>query len=309
MRVMLIANPSAGQGKVRWIAGLTQSALERCGAEVTLVLTGGSRDAAEAAHYAVRSHRFDRIVVAGGDGTINQVVGQVAHTSVPMAVLPLGTANSLARELRLPFNLIQAARIAIEGPVIAVDIGRLRDSYFLLEVSAGFDAAVVCSVEKAQKRWLGPGAYVFNALSLLRKHTPFQVTCIADGVEIRASCNVVLGCNTATYAYGVRLASQASLTDGLLDLCIFHAQDHSFVAQVGAALRNHLGPRVGAHTIQARKIRIESDPIVLVQMDGDPAGETPVEIECVPQALNMVVSARYARRMLKRVGDNRLVQG
>lgn len=294
---MLIANPTAGQGRVRWIAGFIQSVLERRGAEVTLVVTGGPRDAGEAAEYVKASGRFDRIVVAGGDGTINQVVSQLVGTDIPMAILPVGTANSLAREIHLPFNLASAARVAVEGPAVKVDVGRVGDAYFLLEVSAGFDAAVVCSVQKPAKRWLGPFAYIFNGLSLLRTHTPIEIRCVADGKIIQATCNTVLASNSATYAYGVRLAPGASIHDGLIDLCILHAGKYPFAWQVCAAIFNRLGPRVGAHTIQARSIQIQSSPPAHVQIDGDPAGITPISIECVPAALSLVVPARYARHL------------
>ncbi|MDQ2732872.1 MAG: diacylglycerol kinase family lipid kinase [Armatimonadota bacterium] len=294
---MLIANPTAGQGRVRWMAGFIQSALERHGAEVTLVLTGGLRDAAEAAEYVKASGRFDRIVVAGGDGTINQVVTQLVGTDIPMAILPVGTANSLAREIHLPFNLRSAARVAVEGIPVKVDVGRVGDAYFLLEVSAGFDAAVVLSVQKPAKRWLGPFAYVFNGLSLLRTYAPFDITCVADGKTIHATCNTVLASNSATYAYGVRLTPGANIHDGKIDLCILHAGKYPLAWQILAAIFNRLGPRVGAHTIQASSIRIESNPPVYVQIDGDPAGMTPLDIECVPAALSLVIPARYARHL------------
>ena len=294
---MLIANPTAGQGRVRWIAGLLQQALERHGAEVTLMLTGGPRDAVEATRYVVESRNFDRVVAAGGDGTINQVLGGLVHSGIPVAILPLGTANSLAREIRLPFNFMRAARIAVEGPTTKVDIGRAGNSYFLLEVSAGFDAAVVGSIRKPQKFWLGPFAYIVNGLSLLRTHAPFDLRCTVDGELIQARANMAICSNSATYVYGFRLVPGASIHDGMVDLCILDAEEHPFRWQVVAALFNRLGPRVGARTIKGRHIHMESNPPAVVQIDGDPAGTTPIDIECIPDALDVVVTPRYLRRL------------
>jgi len=297
VRILLIANPTAGQGRVRWIAGFLQSALERYSAEVTLILTGGPRDAAVAAGYALESGRFDRVVAAGGDGTVNQIVNALVGTPLPLAILPLGTANSLAREIGLPLDLVRAAKIAVQGPPIRVDVGRTGGSYFLLEVSAGFDAEVVSSVRKPQKRWLGAGAYIFNGLSILRTHEPFDLTLTLDGEVMNTQANMVIGANTATYVFGFRLARDASIHDGLIDLCVLEAGVHPFRWQVMAGLCSRLGPRVGAVTYHARKIRVESSPPAAVQIDGDPAGTTPIDIECVPGALALIVPERYARRV------------
>src|SRR6185312_3550752 len=126
-------------------------------------------------------------------------------------------------------------------------------------------------------------------LSMLRDHTPFNLTCTCDGEVFHTRVNMVMGANTSVYAYGVRMARNASVHDGLLDLFMLEAADSPFPVQVAAAICNRLGPRVGARTIRGRKIHIECDPPVAVQIDGDPAGQTPLDIECIPAALKIVV--------------------
>ncbi|MCA1594906.1 MAG: hypothetical protein LC772_00540, partial [Chloroflexi bacterium] len=153
------------------------------------------------------------------------------------------------------------------------------------------------SVRKPLKRWLGPFAYVVNGFSLMRTHAPFDLRVTADGRTFTVRANVVIGANSSTYVYGLRLAKNASIHDGLIDLCVLEAGRHPLGNQVFAACCNRLGPGVGANTIQARKIHIESDPQAAVQIDGDPAGSTPLDIECIPGALSLVVPDRYARRL------------
>ena len=170
MRIKLIANPVSGgdaRPRIQWAV----AELQRLGAEVKLCLTGARGDARKSAAQAL-SEGFDRIVVAGGDGTLNEVVNGVASPALPIAFLPLGTVNVFALEAGIPLNLEQACALAVQGIPRRITLGRINDELFLLMASAGWDAEAVAHVRSGLKRFIGRLAYAVSALEVLLLKAP-----------------------------------------------------------------------------------------------------------------------------------------
>ena len=285
---LLIANPVAGLGRTGRLAPLLARALAARGLEVDLRLTAAGGAAADAVRSALRSG-CRRVVVAGGDGTIGSVVGALAHTSVALGIIPTGMANAFAREMGVPLAWQGACDIAAAGCQRVIDAARVGPRHFVLMAGVGFDAQVVAGVNPAVKRWTGPVAYVLAGAACAPRLRPAQVRLQLDETEVNVPALMVVVANSAQYTYHWRLAPQARPDDGLLDIVVFTwrgALDppaHVLGALVGRHVR-----RPGVMAFTTRRVRIECDPPLALQLDGDPAGMTPVEVEILPRALTVL---------------------
>ena len=295
MKSLLIVNPAAGQGRPSESLDALHSALDALVGGV--VITQKPGDAEAAAREAGDGRMYDAVLVAGGDGTVNEVVNGLlsSGSALPLGLIPLGTQNVLAHELGLPSaaSLTDTAAMLRRGKMRAIDIGRAGDRYFALMAGFGFDAQVVREVLRPVKDLLGPAAYAFATLGALARCHSSSLTLTLDDEEIRSEAYLVVIANAASYAYGqIKLAPFAALDDGWLDVCVFEkapSRRFGFAGQLMAVLaRRHLrDPRVRYY--RARRIKIDSDPPIQGQLDGETHGSSPLEITLLPQALSLFV--------------------
>ena len=299
MKSLLIVNPAAGHGRSEDTLALLHAAL---GPFVGEMLLTQERGDAEAAAYRAASQPgdFDAVLVAGGDGTVNEVVNGLLRGQpegappLPLGLVPMGTQNVLAQELRIPqSNLPAIAEMLRAGRTRLVDVGKAGERYFLLMAGLGFDAAVVGDVLRPVKELIGPAAYAFALVGALAKYHSTSICLKLDDEEVRSEAFLIVVANAASYAYRqLRVAPFASLDDGWLDICVFErapSDRFGFATQMMAALvRRHLrDPRVRYY--RARHIEIHSTPPISVQLDGDMHGQTPLRLEVVPRVLSVFV--------------------
>ena len=190
MRVLVIGNPVAGPGRSEDRIHAFTSALKRKGHHVEVFLTEKAGDALDRARSV--DGTVDRLVVAGGDGTVNEVINGLADPSrIPLLHLPTGTANQLARTLGLP--PVPEALVAIleQGNVRRIDLGLANDRRFLLLVSAGFDAKVAAEVKKVRGDKLGYAGYALPLLKAAAEHLRAGTSrcCRRRRTHIRLQCH------------------------------------------------------------------------------------------------------------------------
>jgi YegS/Rv2252/BmrU family lipid kinase len=298
MNGLLIFNPAAGPGRAHEPPYAVREALGPLIGET--VVTQGPGDALAAARRAAAEGRNDAVFVAGGDGTVNEVVNGLMtarrgeEPSLPIGFVPLGTQNVLAHELKLPFGDLPALRAIFQAARTRVfDAGRIDARYFLLMAGFGFDAAVVRDVALPVKELFGPAAYAFGALRALTNYRSTSVRLELDGETVASEAFLIIVANAASYAYRqIKMAPFAAPDDGWLDICVFERAPLDrvgFATQIMALMaRRHLrDPRVRYY--RARRIGIVSDPPIQGQLDGDFFHPTPVQIEIVPRALTFYV--------------------
>jgi YegS/Rv2252/BmrU family lipid kinase len=259
--------------------------------------TAAKGDAIRLAADGARSGKYDAILAAGGDGTINEVASGILSAGddprrPTLGILPIGTSNILAGELGLPLNDLDAACDVVRaGKTRAIDAARAGDRYFVLMAGFGIDAVALDFVWSDFKSLMGASAYVLPAIRALAEYHPTLVTMTMDDQTLVRETFLVIVANVASYGHGdIKIAPFASLDDGWLDICVFErAPNHTvgFVGQLMMMLaRRHLrDPRV--RYFRAKHIRIESEPAISAQYDGDVAGKTPVEIDVIPAALDV----------------------
>lgn len=298
MKAMLIFNPAAGQRDIAGELRQVVTYLESQGWDVVLRRTFGPGDATTYAREAVAGG-LDMVIAAGGDGTLGQVATGLAGSNCVLGVLPVGTGNVWAHMLGLPqwtplgrATLLDAARVLVEGEVHPIDLGRAGDRYFVLWAGIGFDAQIAQGVEPHRdiRRNLGNITYYVALIALGLGLRGTRVTVEIDGKAMRQRVIMVIVTNAQLYGPTVRLAPQAQLDDGLLDVYVFKG-DNLF-----DALRHIFSVVVGTHhhdakieTYTARRVEIRGDKPLPVHLDGEPIGHTPVAIAVAPRALRVIV--------------------
>jgi len=289
MRIKLIGNPKAGReliGRIR----MANKYLSESGIEVDTLITRKRGDAEAWAKDAI-NERFDRIVVAGGDGTINEVINGVADTEsshIPVGIIPLGISNVLAIELGLPMKIEEASKIAVRGEIKAVPLGMVNGRYFSLMVGVGFDAEVVCRLDLRLKRYLGKLAYILAGLKLILKYRPSPIDIITDSGEVLKGYSAIIG-KSKFYGGGFRVTPHVRIEKEELDLCLFKQGRRRDILRyvIGVVTGNHLKFRDVIYK-KVRGLKIVSQGRVPVQIDGDCFGELPIDVSLKPKAIRLI---------------------
>lgn len=287
-RALLVANPTSGLGRTRRLADAVARRLSAGGLEVEIALTP-TRDAACRAVAAHIAQGGERVIVAGGDGTISSVLGALAHAPAALGVIPTGMANAFARELDIPLAWGAACDLAAGERERRIDLGRAGETYFALMAGVGFDADVVAHVSPRLKRFTGPCAYVATGLARALTYRPAPLKVAWDDGELSARALMLVAANTARYTYRWSIATGARPDDGLLDVVLFccrRALDAP--VQVLGALTGRHARHPAVVTVRTRRLGIECARPLPLQIDGDPAGVAPQEMEIVPGALRVL---------------------
>ena len=294
-RVLLITNPMAARtdpGIIRQVSRV----LEKAGLTVEVAGTTKTGDAAEFARQGIRGN-VDIIAVYGGDGTTMQAVRGMVGSEVPLGLIPGGTGNILAGNLRIPRSPTQAAQVLVRGTPRRIDLGCVaRDDgahYFAVNCGAGFDAELMAATsDKAKRRW-GVGAYVAQAWQKLSDITsvPHCITVDGEPLEADAAWVMIANCGELIPPF-MRVGENIAPDDGVLDVVVVHAT--GVVDSVGVVWRMMRGLPHGIENVRyarGRRITVESHPSRPIQLDGEPAGLTPFTADVLPGAIRVLVAA------------------
>lgn len=287
MNVLVIANPGAGTGHTRRAVHTLCNVLERRGHFVDAWMAQKPGDWGDRLN-ALPAH-VDRLVIAGGDGTVNAVLNRLPDPSrIPLLHLGTGTANILARDLGLPREPEALVDVLEHGAIHKVDMGLVGTRRFLLLATAGFDATVAEEVDKCRGSTLGYHGYAMPMLRGLARWNPTELTVIVDGREKLVGTNVMV-LKAKRYGGFLVFAEGAALDSGHFEVVVFHGKT------VPALLRYTLAAAVGTASrlrdmthVTGTTVTIESSEPVAVEVDGDYFGTTPVTIELLPSLVPLV---------------------
>ncbi|WP_163167258.1 lipid kinase [Arthrobacter sp. Alg241-R88] len=286
------AAPEAAVDKLRR-AGLTVTSVHRVlsGAELA-----GTLD-------RVVADGHDLVVVGGGDGTVSYAAGRLAGTGIVLGVLPLGTANDLARTLEIPNDLAGACAALADGKVVDIDLGRANGQPFLNVASVGLSVGVTETLSPRLKRYLGPVAYGVAAVRAYARHRPFRARLEFpegdhEALELEDMLQVAVG-NGRHYGGGNTVSPTAGIDDHTLDI----------YAIPGAPLREHVRiarllkdgsfvERDGVYHLTSRRVRLVTEPPMPVNLDGEIVTATPTDFTIERNVVHVVVpqgssSARF----------------
>jgi len=238
----------------------------------------------------------EKIVVLGGDGTLNEVVNGVAECAgnCSIALLPLGTGNDFARSLNLPGTFAECIEVACAGNTTAVDLVRVRCDhvrYFVNISAGGFSGIVNEKMTPELKRGWGPLAYLRGAAEAYADLRAYSTTIVLDDVQpLRLELYNIVVANGRYVAGGIPVAPEAQINDGLLDVILVPKLTATETAVFAAQIL--LGKHLGNEAIlfrRASKIRVESKPGMWFNVDGEMISNEPMTFEVIPSALRFVV--------------------
>lgn len=294
-RAWLIENPTAGQDDWTEQIAAAKATLEEAGWQVALHQTAKAGDATEFARRAV-AEEADVVVVAGGDGTVNEALqGLAGQRKTALAVLPGGTVNVWATELGAEKSEADIARRIAQGKRHTVDLGRVNGRYFLMMASIGVDAETNATVDqstvlKRLKRRVGPLAYGLAALFTLGRFRSNRVSLYIDGAPIRRRLLMLVVGNTRLYGGIAEITYRARADDGLLDVCVLAGRGPLDLLRRGWSVlqRQHAAdPAIDYR--RARHVVIDPPEPLRIQADGEDIGATPASFTVVPEALEVIV--------------------
>jgi diacylglycerol kinase (ATP) len=271
--------------------------LKGAGWDTELRATSGPGDARRLAEYGV-SAGVDVVAVYGGDGTTMQAAAALVGTDIPLGVIPGGTGNLLAGNLRIPASPARAARALVNARPKRFDLGRMDRpdgaQYFAVACGAGYDALVMAGTLARHKRRWGMAAYVATTLRLIPNLRSTIHTITIDGVKYEADASMVLVANCGEVIPPfVRLGPGIAPDDGLLDVVVLRANSFSeSLRVVWDMLRvapSTFGEAAYVARTRGRQVSVETDPVRPVQLDGEPGGETPFTATVVPGAIRILV--------------------
>ena len=281
MRALVVINPIAGPGRTRTIGAcvdLAKSVLIAHDYEADVRITTAPDDAVAFAREGVASS-VDLVIAWGGDGTVNGAASVVAGTGVPLAIIPGGSGNGLARDLAIPLRPADAFAIAARGATRAIDAGDLHGSLFFNVAGIGFDARIAARLARpgARRGLLG---YIIATIGELRLYEPGSYSIHnAFDVEGRSHMADIIDhpalfialANSRQYGNGAQIAPSALLDDGMMEIVVVEPQSvFSIMQQVPAFFRGTLREGPGLLMRSAATMDISSPHPIAFHVDGEP---------------------------------------
>jgi YegS/Rv2252/BmrU family lipid kinase len=285
-RVLVIVNPAAGGWRRAGRLARLVAALRHRGCDVEV------RHAEPADGETERLAReaapdVDVIVGAGGDGTLNAIANGIAGSATPFAVLPLGTANVLAREIGLPRQAERQAELIAAGTARPVWPGQVGDRLFLTTASSGFDARVVTTVNLRLKRRVGRLAFAWAIAVGLRRYRADDIRVVIDGTVYRAAN--VIAAKGRRYAGSFIIAAEADLAEPLLHfLLLQRAGRLAMLCYLAALSLGRISLRRDIIVLRARDAVVSAGEPVPVQADGEIVGHLPARFAVASQPLLLI---------------------
>jgi diacylglycerol kinase (ATP) len=271
---IVILNPAARGARTQRL----RAQVEKLARGSIFCATSGTGQAEALARNAV-AEGYRKIVAAGGDGTINEIVNGIAGHDVALGLLPLGTMNVFAAEIGLPLNDLERCwKIIQQDKTDRVDLPRANGKYFVQLAGVGLDAQVVKETSGAFKRSFGPLSYLISAVQIASRTAPVLRIESEDAVAVEGS--FVLVGNGRLYGGRFPFFKQAVMNDGLLDVIVFkrlnyldiirYLQDVVFTPQISSREVEYF---------QTKHLRVSSDEMVPVEIDGELVGNCPVDFK------------------------------
>jgi diacylglycerol kinase (ATP) len=290
-RARIIYNPTSGREIFKKNLAEVLIKLEQAGYETSCHATTCEGDATEAAKIAVE-RKYDLVVAAGGDGTLNEVVNGLAEQEYrpKLGLVPMGTTNDFARALHIPRDIKGAVDIIVKGDTIPVDIGRMNNRYFINIAGGGRITELTYEVPSKLKTMMGQLAYYLKGIEMLPSIKATEVSIEYDGKLFEGEAMLFLIGLTNSVGGFERLAPDASINDGLFSLLILKKTNLAeFIRIASLAIRGEHVKDPNVIYTQANRIKVQSKDKVQLNVDGELGGVLPAEFENLYRHLEVFV--------------------
>jgi len=289
--VLLIVNPASRRGdRIRRKA---LKAFAVAGVDCVLMQTEASGHAATLAK--AHAHKYDAVFTLGGDGTVMEVLGALAHQGPPVGVLAGGTANVVARTLHIPLNPARAVPLLLNGDQATMDLGRLADGRrFAIGVGVGLDATMISEAPARLKKRFGFMAYVIGGYKAVLRNQRFQLRLTVDGIVYDRQASAILVANLGAVLNNlVAFGDGIVQDDGVLNACVFSPKNLGDALRIlWRMVRKDFRPDPCLFYKSGRDFRIETFPAMPAQADGEMLSGTPLSVSVDPLAASLLIPKR-----------------
>lgn len=296
---LIVTEDRAGKPEVEAILALA----EERGVSIELRVATKEDDGGRFAREGVAA-ACDAVIAAGGDGTVNAVMNGLVGSSIPLGIIPMGTANDFAQQAGIPDDPREAFEIILTTEPMAIDTASLNGRHFLNVSSGGIGAETTAETSDELKAVLGPLAYAITGVRKLTSLESMKLDVTGAGNRIECEALIFAVGNARTTGGGNLLTPRASLVDGLLDICIVEAMPVTSLVPLLLKMRNgeHVGEN-GVRYLQAPAITITSPCPVSVNVDGEPMSESRLEYRAHRESLRVHMNRREADILSEPDGD------
>ena len=267
--IFLIINLFAGHGENR--EGKIKTAISWLKSNVGKIESANTNHPGHATELSANAHsdKYELVVAVGGDGTVNEVAQGIIGTSTPMGIIPMGSGNGLARELGISMDVLKSAKTLTEGKKQQIDVCRINNQRFLCTAGIGFDAQVADKMSRAKTR--GFLRYIQLTIQESISFKPFKIKMFVDDVLIEKPVFLVTFANASQFGNNARIAPNASMTDGLIDVVVVNPFNKIWLPVFGIGLFTRLIPKLPfVECYKAKKIQLENAGTSIFHFDGEP---------------------------------------
>jgi len=307
-RVLVIVNPVAGQRNAAKIRSAIEAYFGEKGYSYVLRECKNPEDARDWAR-AAPEDGFDLVAACGGDGTIREAAGGImkSRSRIPLAQIPAGTTNFVARAMLIPMNIRAALDVIDTGKPMPFDIGYIPeyDAYFVFVAGAGYDATLIRETPFHLKKKIGFAAYVATGIKHASAVQPVRMDLELDGKVRHLRAHTVMAVNIGTISnVGFSFAPDVDPHDGKLNIEIMSTRSlaGSLFIVLKILIKRYHGFAALKHE-KASRIRVTSDPPFPVEIDGDHIGTTPFSAEVIPGGMTFLVPQNYTKDTYKYAMD------
>jgi diacylglycerol kinase (ATP) len=290
--VVVVANPSAGRGKAGRLIGSVGRRLHEAGIDHEVRISSSAEDLEHRAREA--AEEGTKVVAAlGGDGSVGLAANGLLGTGAALAILPSGTADDFASSIGIR-KLDVAVRAIAEANIVPIDVVRVTAGattrHYVALAGCGFDSEVNEAANAMRIKLGGTGTYVAALVKTLSRFTPAAFRIELDDEVVEGPHMLVVVGNSISYGGGMKVTPDASIVDGVLDVCLLRAMSKTaFVRAFPRVFRGTHVTHPAVRMARARRVKVEADRRVMVYADGERVGPAPAVFEVLPGALPVIV--------------------
>ena len=304
MKIMVIVNPTSGVGRGAKAGKEIASYSEN----LDIFFTTPEKTATDFAKEAVKE-RYQRVIVVGGDGTLHEVANGLIGSDISMGIIPRGVGNDFSKALEIPQNTKEAFQVALTGQVIPIDLGKIDDKYFINVVSFGIDAQLVQYIPELKKKhrfFPGEGMYLYALLKQLSfplDYPKMWITFKEVGIPktFGQHTTTLVISNGTQYGEKFKIAPQAILDDGFLDICWIKKMDKAKILKaLPKLIRGTHADLPEVQIYRLKSLTVHPETKVACQVDGETFDfKDEYSISVVPKALNVVVPQKQGPQIIE----------
>ena len=296
---LVIVNPTAGNYPGRKRLSEANTYLKEQGWSLEWVWTSKGGDATDIAARAA-DRNTPLVLVCSGDGTLNEAINGLVGTETAVFAIPAGTSDLLAREVGIPRKPIDAVRVLEKSTPEQIDVGRAGDRYFVLMAGFGLGTTVIQNTSLWLKSKIGAVSYGVSAVREVFRYKGQQGQIqFDDGEPLPVNALMVVASNAQRYAGVTKIAPNARINDGLLDVCVYRGNGSADILMnvMRTMVRRHLGSKSTIFR-QVKRLRLDFDPPLPLQVDGDKIPGDHTDVTVVPGGLFAMIPNKVKRRLL-----------